>query len=135
MAGLSYADLIRRGCSLKDVCEAFGILKDFPEDIIKSAETTVKYDGYLKKTAQQIEKAKKLESKTIPADLNYDEIKGLRLEAREQLKRVRPLTLGQAGRIYGAATGIPFTVFTASFRSGLPSSSASACAYSFFLRS
>ena len=101
VAGLSYADLIRRGCSLKDVCEAFGILKDFPEDIIKSAETTVKYDGYLKKTAQQIEKAKKLESKAIPADLNYDEIKGLRLEAREQLKRVRPLTLGQAGRIYG----------------------------------
>ncbi len=100
-AGLSYADLIRRGCSLKDVCEAFGILKDFPDEIIKSAETTVKYDGYLKKTAQQIEKAKKLESKAIPADLNYDEIKGLRLEAREQLKRVRPLTLGQAGRIYG----------------------------------
>ena len=83
------------------MCEAFGILKDFPEEIKKTAEATVKYEGYLKKNAQQIEKAKKLEAKAIPADIDYDEIKGLRLEAREQLKRVRPLTLGQAGRIYG----------------------------------
>ena len=58
-------------------------------------------EGYLKKNAQQIEKAKKLEERLLPPDIDYDEIKGLRLEAREQLKRVKPLTLGQAGRIYG----------------------------------
>lgn len=97
----TYADLIRRGAKIADICEAFGILKDIPEDIKKTAEATVKYEGYLKKNAQQIEKAKKLEEKAIPAYIDYDEIKGLRLEAREQLKRVRPLTLGQAGRIYG----------------------------------
>lgn len=97
----TYADLIRRGAGLKDICARFGILKDIPEEIKKTAEATVKYEGYLKKNAEQIAKAKKLESKPIPADINYDEIKGLRLEAREQLKRVRPLTLGQAGRIYG----------------------------------
>ena len=83
------------------ICENFGILEGVPEEIKKCAEATVKYEGYLKKNAQQIEKAKKLEEKALPADIDYDKIKGLRLEAREQLKRVRPLTLGQAGRIYG----------------------------------
>ncbi len=91
----TYADLIRRG---ETVTEYFS---DYPAEIFKSAKTTVKYEGYIKKNAQQIERAKKLEEKTIPPDIDYDEIKGLRLEAREQLKRVRPLTLGQAGRIYG----------------------------------
>ncbi len=93
--GLTYADLIRRGISVT------AYFQGYPAEILKSAETTVKYEGYLKKNAQQIERAKKLEEKAIPDDINYDEIKGLRLEAREQLKRVRPLTLGQAGRIYG----------------------------------
>ena len=99
--GGTFADFIRRGTRLKDICEQFEILKDTPDEILKCAEATVKYEGYLKKNAQQIEKAKKLEEKALPADIDYDEIKGLRLEAREQLKRVRPLTLGQAGRIYG----------------------------------
>ena len=98
---LTYSDLIRRGASIKDICKHFGVFGEYPAEILKSAETTVKYEGYLKKNAQQIERAKKLEKKEIPADIDYDEIKGLRLEAREQLKRVRPLTLGQAGRIYG----------------------------------
>ena len=98
---VSYADLIRRGARLKEICENFGILEGVPEEIKKCAEATVKYEGYLKKNAQQIEKAKKLEEKALPADIDYDKIKGLRLESREQLNRVRPLTLGQAGRIYG----------------------------------
>ena len=69
--------------------ENFGILEGIPDGIVKTAEASVKYEGYLKKNAQQIEKAKKLEDKPIPADIDYDEIKGLRLEARERLKRVR----------------------------------------------
>ena len=98
---LTYADLIRRGAAIKDICGHFKVFEEYPAEILKSAETTVKYEGYLKKNNQQIERAKKLEGKPIPPDIDYDEIKGLRLEAREQLKRVRPLTLGQAGRIYG----------------------------------
>lgn len=101
LEGVTFAGLIRRGAMLADICEKFGILGGFPADIVKSAEATVKYEGYFKKNQQQIERAKKLEAKPIPADIDYDEIKGLRLEAREKLKRVRPLTLGQAGRIYG----------------------------------
>lgn len=98
---VTFADIIRRGAKIEDIAAEIGLPRDIPANIFKSAETTVKYEGYLKKNARQIEKAKKLESKAIPPDIDYDEIKGLRLEAREQLKRVRPLTLGQAGRIYG----------------------------------
>ena len=100
-AAITYADLIRRGAGIFDIVREFEILEGVDREILKSAEATIKYEGYLKKNAQQIEKAKKLEQKPLPADIDYDEIKGLRLEAREQLKRVRPLTLGQAGRIYG----------------------------------
>ncbi len=99
--GVTYADLIRRGARTEDICEYFNILQDMPRDIIKTAEATVKYEGYLSKSMAQIERAKKLEEKKLPPDINYSEIAGLRLEAREKLERVRPLTLGQAGRISG----------------------------------
>ncbi len=99
--GLTYADLIRRGAKIKDICDFFGILRDAPQEIVKSVEATVKYEGYLKKNARQIERAKKLEQKKLPPDIDYFSIGGLRLEAREKLERVRPFTLGQAGRISG----------------------------------
>ncbi|MDE5729359.1 MAG: tRNA uridine-5-carboxymethylaminomethyl(34) synthesis enzyme MnmG [Clostridia bacterium] len=99
--GASYADLIRRGAKCADLCPFFGILQGVPQSIIKTAETTVKYEGYILKMRAAIERAKKLEKKVLPEDINYSEISGLRLEAREKLERVRPVTLGQAGRIYG----------------------------------
>ena len=101
VSGICYADLIRRGAKIEDIINHFDILKDEPFDIVKTAETTVKYEGYLNKSRTQIERAKKLEEKKLPPDINYWEIGGLRLEAREKLERVRPLTLGQAGRISG----------------------------------
>ena len=99
--GLTYSDLIRRGAKVKDIAEFFGGFDSIPAEILKSAETTVRYEGYLKKSEKQIERARKLEEKKLPADINYSEIGGLRLEAREKLERVRPVTLGQAGRISG----------------------------------
>lgn len=99
--GATYADLIRRGAKCADICPFFGILQNVPQDIIKTAETTVKYEGYIAKMRAAIERAKKLDKKVLPEDINYSEISGLRLEAREKLERVRPVTLGQAGRIYG----------------------------------
>lgn len=101
VAGLTYADLIRRGAKITDVCTHFGILETIPHDIVKTAEATVKYEGYLSKSAAQIERAKKLEQKKLPPDIDYSKIAGLRLEAREKLERIRPVTLGQAGRISG----------------------------------
>ena len=101
MHGLSYADLIRRGAKLRDVIAHFGILAGEDETVLKTAETSVKYEGYLSKSRAQIERAKKLEEKKLPEDIDYSKIGGLRLEAREKLQRVRPVTLGQAGRISG----------------------------------
>ena len=98
---ISYADMLRRGIPLKDVRAEYGILPDCPNDILQSAETEIRYAGYLKQGLEQIERAKKLEEKSLPEDIDYLAIEGLRLEAREKLEKIRPLNLGQAGRISG----------------------------------
>lgn len=97
---LSYADLIRRGLPLGDVCEALGKI-DFPRDVAESAEIYIRYEGYLKKNAEQIARAKKYEDKLLSEDIDYSKIDGLRLEAREKLNKVKPRSLGQASRISG----------------------------------
>lgn len=98
---LSYADLIKRGICLKEICAEFGALKDFSASVKETAEVAVKYEGYLKKGREQIERAKKLEDKLLPDDIDYKKIDGLRLEAQEKLNKIRPRSLGQAGRISG----------------------------------
>lgn len=100
-SGVTYADLLRRGISLSEIEGAFGILSDVPEDIKSCCATEILYDGYLKRSREQIEKAKKAEETPLPADIDYNAITGLRLEAREKLTRVRPLNVGQAERISG----------------------------------
>ena len=99
--GLSYADMIRRAIPLSAICEKFGILKNRRIEDIETASITVKYEGYLKRSLEQIEKAKKLEEKKLPEDIDYQKIDGLRLEARQKLNKIRPENLGQAGRISG----------------------------------
>ncbi|MCI7690803.1 MAG: tRNA uridine-5-carboxymethylaminomethyl(34) synthesis enzyme MnmG [Oscillospiraceae bacterium] len=69
--------------------------------LINRLETELKYAGYIKIQAEQIEKARKLEQKALPSDVDYREIKGLRLEAQEKLNKHKPLNVGQAGRISG----------------------------------
>jgi tRNA uridine 5-carboxymethylaminomethyl modification enzyme len=100
-SGISYADMLRRGIPLKEVRKEFGILPDYPADILQSAEIFIRYEGYLKQGLEQIERTKKLEEKALPVDVDYNTIEGLRLEAREKLNKVKPLNLGQAGRISG----------------------------------
>ncbi len=100
-SGVTYADLIKRGIPLSAIRQKFHILEGLPQDVLDSAETEIRYEGYLKNSEKQIEKAKKSEEKILPADLDYSKIEGLRLEAREKLQRVRPLNLGQAERISG----------------------------------
>ncbi len=100
-SGVTYADLIRRSIPLNALRERFGILADIPKDVADSAETEIKYEGYLKSNLEQIEKARKMEEKLLPAEIDYLSIEGLRLEAREKLDRIRPLNLGQAERISG----------------------------------
>ena len=98
---VSYADMLKRNIPLKDVCDYFGTFFEYPKDIRETAEISVRYEGYLKQGLEQIERAKRLEDKLLPDDIDYSQIKGLRLEAQEKLNRVRPLNLGQAGRISG----------------------------------
>lgn len=69
--------------------------------LINKIEIELKYSGYIKIQQEQIEKMRKLESKLLPADIDYRDIKGLRLEAQEKLNKFKPLNVGQAGRISG----------------------------------
>ena len=98
---LKYADLIRRGATLKQVKSAFLVLENCGKSAAQSAEIYIKYEGYLKKGLEQIARARKLEEKKLPPDLDYMQIEGLRLEAREKLNKIRPASLGQASRISG----------------------------------
>jgi tRNA uridine 5-carboxymethylaminomethyl modification enzyme len=67
------------------------------------AQTEIKYEGYVKKQLQEVERGAKMEKKALPCDLDYTTIKGLRIEAQQKLNKVRPLTLGQASRISGVS--------------------------------
>lgn len=98
---LTYADIIRRGATLKQLNEKFGRICGEDESAAQSAEIFIRYEGYLKKGLEQIERARKLEEKKLPPDIDYLSISGLRLEAREKLEKVKPASLGQASRIPG----------------------------------
>lgn len=73
------------------------------EDIVEQININIKYDGYIKRQQQQVKQFKKMETRRIPEDINYDEIKSLRLEARQKLKEFCPLNVGQASRISGVS--------------------------------
>ena len=102
-AGVTYADLVRRGIPLAELCGEFGTLEDVPADVKLSCETEIRYAGYLKRSRDEAARAKKMEQSPLPGDLDYARISGLRLEAREKLARIRPLNLGQAERISGVS--------------------------------
>ena len=74
---------------------------DYPEEILEEVEIEVKYEGYIAKVYKEVEKSKKLEEKLIPKDINYDDVLNLASEARQKLKEIRPLSIGQATRISG----------------------------------
>jgi len=100
---LTKADLVRRGIPLKDIIEEFGGFDGISKEILDTVEIDAKYEGYLQKGLDQIEKAKRLEEKLLPEDIDYMQINGLRLEARQKLDKIRPKNLGQAGRISGVS--------------------------------
>lgn len=99
--GVKLHDLILRGVPVERIKSACDLLEDFPWDLLDSVETEVRYSGYLEKENREIEKAQRLERKLLPDDIDYSKIDGLRLEAKEKLAQIRPLSLGQAARISG----------------------------------
>ena len=74
---------------------------DLTEEEMRRVTILIKYKGYIEKTLRQVEKVKNMEEKQIPADFDYDDVLNLSLEARQKLKKVRPVTIGQATRISG----------------------------------
>ena len=74
---------------------------ELSDEVTEQVEIQIKYEGYIEKSLQQVERMKKMESKKIPVDIDYDAISSLASEARQKLKDVRPLSVGQASRISG----------------------------------
>ncbi len=73
------------------------------KDVIEQININLKYDGYIKRQLKQVEQFKKIETKKIAPDIDYNEIKNLRLEARQKLQKFKPVSVGQASRISGVS--------------------------------
>ena len=102
--GTSLAELVRRPqISYADVAPFDKGRQELSKAITEQVEIRLKYDGYIKRQLKQVEEFKKMEERRLPADIDYDDVMGLRIEAREKLKKIRPDNFGQAGRISGVS--------------------------------
>jgi tRNA uridine 5-carboxymethylaminomethyl modification enzyme len=102
--GQRAVELIRRPqLGYDDVMQFDSSRPELPREVTEQVEIEIKYEGYIKKQLSQVEEMRKLEGKALSSDLDYDSISGLRLEAIEKLKKVRPLNIGQASRISGVS--------------------------------
>lgn len=102
--GAHASDLIRRPqVSYKDL-EPFDTERpQLPDEVTEQVEIQIKYEGYIQKQLIQVEQMRRLETRKILEDINYEEVRGLRLEAIEKLQRIRPHSIGQASRISGVS--------------------------------
>ncbi|MGN1340097.1 MAG: tRNA uridine-5-carboxymethylaminomethyl(34) synthesis enzyme MnmG [Oscillospiraceae bacterium] len=101
-AGVRLVELLKRPqLSYSDFAEFDKERPKLKFSLVNKLEIELKYSGYIKIQQEQIEKMRKLEEKSLPVDVDYKTIKGLRLEAQEKLNKFRPLNVGQAGRISG----------------------------------
>lgn len=102
-AGLTADEMLRRkNITAKDL-QALGFFAEISDENLYEIEVECKYRGYIQKEKEAIAQADKLESKPLPADIDYLKIDGLRIEARQKLDKIRPQNLGQAGRISGVS--------------------------------
>ena len=98
------ADLLRRPqVTYADIAPFDPERPELPLSVTEAVEIQVKYAGYLARQEKQVAEFKKEESRLLPADLDYESIAGLRLEARQKLSEIRPVSIGQAGRISGVS--------------------------------
>ena len=102
--GVKLADLLKRSelsyKKLKNIDHDRPLLSD---DVVEEVEIQVKYEGYIKLQEEQVDKFRKLEAKKLPKELDFNELKGLRLEARQKLNKIKPDSIGQASRISGVS--------------------------------
>ena len=98
------ADLLRRpNITYGDIAPFDVNRPDLPASVTEEVEIQIKYAGYLARQEKQVREFKKEESRLLPEGIDYDSIPGLRLEAREKLQQIRPMSIGQAGRISGVS--------------------------------
>ena len=98
------ADLLRRpNVSYADLAPFDPDRPELPESVTAEVEIQVKYAGYLARQLKQVEEFKKEEARLLPENIDYASIAGLRLEAQEKLAQIRPMSIGQAGRISGVS--------------------------------
>ena len=103
-SGSRLFDLLRRPQLGYDALAPFDPERpDLPQDVREQVAITVKYEGYIQRQQRQVAEFEKLERRLLPPDMDYSHIQGLRLEAREKLDALRPLNVGQAGRISGVS--------------------------------
>ncbi len=108
VSGASLAELVRRPELSYRLLESIDEKRpEFPADlrdeVIEQVDISIKYDGYISRQKKQVEQFKKLEAKKIPEDMDYDQVKSLRIEALQKLKEYRPVSIGQASRISGVS--------------------------------
>lgn len=102
--GVKLGDLVRRPeLSYEMLGEIDDDRPDLPPQVREQVFIQMKYEGYIKKQLEQVEKYRKLEAKKIPENIDYDKIEGLRIEARQKLSKIRPANVGQASRISGVS--------------------------------
>lgn len=104
VTGQKAAELIRRPqMKYEDLAKFDHNFPNYSREIQEQVEIEIKYEGYIKKQMAQVEEMRKMEGKLLPVDLDYQSISGLRLEAIEKLKKIKPLNIGQASRISGVS--------------------------------
>lgn len=102
--GCRLSDLIKRPQLSYKVLAPFDKERpDLPSEVAEKVEIEIKYEGYITRQEAQVNEMLRLEKRVIPEDINYDDVYGLRLEAREKLNKVRPKNIGQASRISGVS--------------------------------
>lgn len=100
--GGSFADLLRRPqINMTDILRLDDTFSRFPPDVLEQLEISIKYEGYLKRQAEQVERIENLENQKLPENFDYSQVKSISREVVEKLTKIRPETLGQAGRIQG----------------------------------
>ncbi|MBM7662216.1 tRNA uridine 5-carboxymethylaminomethyl modification enzyme [Bacillus mesophilus] len=100
--GIRAADLLKRPeMSYEQIRHIIQSDTEISDVIAEQVEIQIKYEGYIEKSLQQVERMKKMDNKKIPEDIDYDAISSLANEARQKLKEVRPLSVGQASRVSG----------------------------------
>ena len=102
--GVKLSDLIRRPELSYDILAPIDEERpDLPEEVREQVNINIKYEGYITRQKKQVEHFKKIENKKIPEEIDYEDVPSLRIEARQKLKKLRPLNIGQASRISGVS--------------------------------